>query len=331
MDIFPVSNSTLDEAAIAQFAKDRYALAGEVQARLLKTGINHTYLLISTAGKSIFRVYSFGWRTEKEIDAEITLVNRLHGSNVPVSYAIADANGQFIQRLQAPEGMRYAVLFSYAKGEKQLNFSAALHQKAGTIMAHMHQCTEGLVLERVQYITALLLDKPFEELLKFLPAHAAEMKYMRELKDTLHAILDKAAVSALRQGMVHLDIWFDNMVIDNEDITIFDFDFCGRGWLLLDIAYYTLQLFSTEKDPAELEAKQAAFFKGYESVLPVGNAEKKLLPAAACSLYFFYLGVQCSRFSNWSNVFVNDIYLKRFINLLVKKMADFHGIFPLQA
>jgi hypothetical protein len=36
------------------------------------------------------------------------------------------------------------------------------------------------------------------------------------------------------------------------------------------------------------------------------------------SLYFFYLGIQCQRFENWSNSFLNETYLKRFINLLVK-------------
>jgi hypothetical protein len=40
------------------------------------------------------------------------------------------------------------------------------------------------------------------------------------------------------------------------------------------------------------------------------------------SMYFFYLGIQCQRFDNWSNVFLNETYLTRFINLLVKKYFD---------
>jgi len=44
------------------------------------------------------------------------------------------------------------------------------------------------------------------------------------------------------------------------------------------------------------------------------------------SVYFFYLGVQCQRFDNWSNVFINELYLKRFINLRVKRWADFNQL-----
>jgi Ser/Thr protein kinase RdoA (MazF antagonist) len=61
---------------------------------------------------------------------------------------------------------------------------------------------------------------------------------------------------------------------------------------------------------------------GYESVTPVSDEEKRLLPALGVSMYFFYLGVQAQRFDNWSNVFLNETYLKRFISLLVRKYFE---------
>jgi hypothetical protein len=44
------------------------------------------------------------------------------------------------------------------------------------------------------------------------------------------------------------------------------------------------------------------------------------------SLYFFYLGIQCQRYENWSNSFLNEVYLKRFINLLVKRYFEETGL-----
>jgi hypothetical protein len=44
------------------------------------------------------------------------------------------------------------------------------------------------------------------------------------------------------------------------------------------------------------------------------------------TLYFFYLGVQCQRYENWSNVFLNETHLKRFVNLLVKKYFDLNEL-----
>jgi len=120
-----------------------------------------------------------------------------------------------------------------------------------------------------------------------------------------------------------MDIWFDNLNIDKDkEVTIFDFDFCGNGWLCCDIAYYILQINSTEKDENECRLKTEAFLNGYESITKISNEERRLLPALGVSLYFFYLGIQCQRFDNWSNTFLNETYLKRFINLLVKKYFD---------
>jgi Ser/Thr protein kinase RdoA (MazF antagonist) len=87
-----------------------------------------------------------------------------------------------------------------------------------------------------------------------------------------------------------------------------------------------LQLYSTEKEENECNLKRDSFLKGYESITAISKEEKALLPAAGVSLYFFYLGVQCNRYDNWSNVFLNEIYLKRFINLLIRKWVNFHGL-----
>ncbi|MCO5935780.1 hypothetical protein NAF17_09515 [Mucilaginibacter sp. RB4R14] len=79
---------------------------------------------------------------------------------------------------------------------------------------------------------------------------------------------------------------------------------------------------STEKVEAERTEKLNNFLTGYESVITITDEEKRLLPLLGVSMYFFYLGIQAQRFDNWLNVFFNKTYLKRFINLLVKKYFD---------
>ncbi|MEP6750719.1 MAG: phosphotransferase [Bacteroidota bacterium] len=329
MSVFPVCDSTLAPVHIASFVQNNYKINDTVTARILKTGINHTYLITAGEEKYIFRVYSLNWRTEKEIAEEIRLLGLLQQNNIPVSFAIADTSSAYIQHLQAPEGLRFGVLFSFAKGEKTLNMQAELHYKIGVIMASMHKITDHMQLERVTYTPEILLVDPFEKLKQFLPEETDEMVYMKSLQIHLQKTFHDAGTKRLRSGAVHIDIWFDNMSISNgTDITIFDFDFCGNGLLLLDIAYYVLQLYSTEKDGNEFNLKRESFFKGYESVTCLSEEEKKLIPAAGAGLYFFYLGIQCSRYDNWSNNFLNEIYLKRFINLLVKKWANFYNLLP---
>lgn len=323
MQNFPVISSILSATHIGLFLQDKYQFSANATCKLLKTGINHSYLIIDGDSKFVFRLYSLNWHNQTEIAEEIKLLNLLRDSGVPVSYPIKDIAGDYIQPLNAPEGDRYAVLFSFAEGEKHLNYSAGLHYKIGETMASIHQATHNMHLERVTYTPQILLQESFERLKQFLPEETEEMQWMASTQKYLLDELAKADTAKLRQGAVHMDIWFDNFnITKGGDVTIFDFDFCGNGWLCLDLAYYILQLHSTEKVASERDEKLKSFLAGYESITLISDEEKRLLPILGVSMYFFYLGIQCQRFDNWSNVFLNEIYLTRFINLLVKKYFD---------
>jgi Ser/Thr protein kinase RdoA (MazF antagonist) len=323
MQKFPVISSTLSAAHIGLLVAKKYNLVGHVTCTLLKTGINHSYLIEDATSKYVFRVYSLNWRSNLEIKEEIRLLNLLKQMEISVSYPIKDIEDDYIQYLEAPEGSRLSVLFSFAEGDKQLNFSADLHFKVGETMAKIHQATLNFNLERTNYTPEIVLKDSLLHLQKFIPADSDEMAWMRSAQKYLLDEVQRADRSQLRSGAVHLDIWFDNLNITKDgQITIFDFDFCGNGWLCYDIAYYVLQLHSTEKDVSQRELKVESFLKGYESVIKITDEERRLLPILGVSIYYFYLGIQCQRFDNWSNVFLNETHLKRFINLLVKKYFE---------
>lgn len=323
MEKFPVTSSILSANHIGLLVAEKYGLAGDVSCTLLKTGINHSYLVNCIEGKFVFRLYSLNWRSDLEIKEEIRLLNLLKKKEVSISFPLKDLDDNYIQYLAAPEGIRQGLLFSFADGDKHLNFSADSHFDVGKTMAKIHQATIDLKLERVTYTPEIILEDSFSHLQNFLPADLEEMRWMIAAQQYLLEHIHKADTSQLRSGSVHLDIWFDNMNITKDgEITIFDFDFCGNGWLCYDIAYYILQLHSTEKDVAQRDLKVQSFLRGYESVTQITDEERRILPILGVSLYFFYLGVQCQRFDNWSNVFLNETYLKRYINLLVRKYFE---------
>jgi Ser/Thr protein kinase RdoA (MazF antagonist) len=262
-----------------------------------------------------------------EIAEELRLLRLLQQNDIPVAYPVADKNGGDIQTVSAPEGLRFGVLFSFAQGEKLHLVSAETHHRIGTLMGRMHNITEQVSLRRTSYTPEVLLQHALPELERFLPADIAEMDFMRTAKARLLQVLTTADATQLRSGAVHLDIWFDNISVDGDKITVFDFDFCGNGWLALDVAYYIMQLHNVEKyEPKDYQPKADAFLSGYESVRMLTAEEKRLLPALGVSLYFFYLSIQCRRYENWSNAFLNDNYLKRFIAGLVKRYYDIYGL-----
>lgn len=327
MIVFPVISSNLSPVYLGIFLQEKYSFDKNTQCHLLKAGINHTYLVENQNEKFIFRIYSLNWRTKNEILEEINLLNLLKTQNISVSYPIFDKTKNYIQILNAPEGERFGVMFSYAEGEKLLSFSEEAHFNIGSMMAKIHQVTQNKNLERINYTPQILLIDSLKHLEKFLPNDTEEMVFMLSTQQYLLSEFLKANTSEIRQGIVHLDIWFDNLNITKDNkITIFDFDFCGNGWLCIDITYYILQLNSTERDEPICKSKVQSFLAGYESIKKISIEEKRILPMLGVSLYFFYLGIQCQRFDNWSNTFLNQTYLKRFINLLVKRYFDLNGL-----
>ncbi|MFT3702023.1 MAG: phosphotransferase [Agriterribacter sp.] len=322
MNPFPVSSSVLSSAHLATFVADNYGFSANTTCHLLKTGINHTYAIDNGSEKYIFRVYSFNWRTIEEINEEIRLLLHLKKQLHPISFPIADKHGDYIQQLAAPEGNRLAVLFSHAGGEKVLNFSNETHFDIGKIMAGFHKSTQNFTLQRINYTPDTLLIHSLELIRERLSHETEEIKYLESAQTVLMEALKNADTTQLRSGVVHLDIWFDNLNINKQgQVTLFDFNFCGNGWQAIDIAYYLMQLYFLEPEK-EYESKKESFLEGYKSITSISEEEKRLLPVLGTCLYFYYLGVQCYRFENWSNTFINEVYLKRYIAVRVKKQFE---------
>jgi len=328
MTHFPVTNSNLSATHLGLFLQEKYAFSKDIKCLLIRAGLNDTYLVTDDSDRYVFRIYSLNWRTHIEITQEIKLLNELKENNISVSYPLPDKENNFIQTLNAPEGERFAVLFTYASGQKVHIFSAEIHFQIGELMARFHEVTNNQKLNRVSYSPEVILIDSLMQVSNFLTADTEEMNFMQSAQKYLLQEFKNADNAQLRKGIVHLDIWFDNLNITDENkVTLFDFDFCGNGWLCLDIAYYILQLHNIEKYEAkDYQPKIDSFIKGYESITPISTEEKRLIPMLGVSLYFFYLGIQCQRYDNWSNSFLSENYLKRFINGLVKRYYDIYKL-----
>ena len=293
---------------------ERYGMSQSSACQLLKTGINHTYLLAGTSQQAVLRVYSYNWRTRAEIEAELALLLKLHALGLQVSFPLADSEGGYIQELSAPEGTRYAVLFSFAEGDKVRWLAPAACTAIGTLMGRMHQSTAGQLLDRPTYTPELLLTQSYASALTFFAAELPEMQYLRDISMQLAHTFSRAGIAAAPAGTVHLDIWYDNMAITSQgEVTLFDFDFCGNGPAILDVAYFCKQLFHIETDKQQYEEKVRHFLNGYASARNLSVAERQLLPAAGAAVWLFYLGVQVRRF-DWSNIFLSVNYLKMYVS-----------------
>lgn len=313
MTVFPIIASILSPTELGKFICEKYQLNESFDCTLFRTGVNHTYFLFDSNTKYVVRVYCHNWRTKTEIQEELELLILLKNHNLSVSFPIANKNGNLIQEINAPEGLRYVVLFTYAEGEKMRFMGNETCFVIGSIMAKIHNITAGKKIDRISYNSDVLLKKAYDYLNLFFSDDLSEMKYIKQISSKISKNFENSNLSENQKGIVHLDIWYDNMSVnDGNEITIFDFDSCGNGFLILDIGYFCKQLFFIESDKNEYEMKVESFLKGYRKERSLSEEELKLIPEAGASIFIFYLGVQAQRF-DWSNIFLTENYIKMFI------------------
>lgn len=325
MVTFPVIASTLSETELGSFIKEKYKLSEDSNCKLFRTGVNHTYFISDAETKFVVRVYCYKWRTKIEIEEELELLNSLKKNSLSVSYPISDIDGNFIQEINAPEGIRNVVLFSFAKGDKVRFMSNETCYSIGLLMAKIHDQTENKIINRVSYDSEILLDNSYNNLKAFFTEDLEEMKLLKEIGSTISKKIEEGSLLENQKGIVHLDIWYDNFSVSNEnEITIFDFDNCGNGMLILDVGYFCKQLFFIESDKKEYELKVQSFLRGYQKIRFLSHNELNLIPEAGASIFIFYLGVQAQRF-DWSNIFLTENYLKMFVGRIKNWIAYYEA------
>ncbi|WP_339837332.1 phosphotransferase [uncultured Flavobacterium sp.] len=323
MTNFPVITSTLSEKDLGVFIQEKYTLGEGFTCKLFRTGINHTYFMADAFSKYAVRVYCYKWRTKEEIEAELSLLLILNQNKLSVSFPLADKNGELIQEINAPEGLRYVVLFSFAEGKKMRFMSQETCSAIGSLMAKVHQVTERKEINRITYNLDVLLNKSYQNLKPFFTEDLKAMQLIKQMSSSISETFTATKFSATQKGIVHLDIWYDNLSVTNaNEITLFDFDNCGNGALILDVGYFCKQLFFIETDKDIYESKVASFLNGYQKERPLSDAEIQLIPEAGASIFIHYLGVQAQRF-DWSNIFLTENYLNMFVGR-IKAWLDYY-------
>jgi Ser/Thr protein kinase RdoA (MazF antagonist) len=163
--IFPTIYSTLSPSGLAALVSVQYGLT-DSECQLLVRGVGDTYLVTSKNRRFILRVYRSSHRTLPQIKAELDLLLVLKKSGVSVSYPIDDLSGSWILSLDAAEGKRYAVLFSYASGIVVSKLSERQLQSLGKQMAHFREVSSTIRLNdsRWTYDLETTLFEPLQRL-----------------------------------------------------------------------------------------------------------------------------------------------------------------------
>ncbi len=270
-----VAHSVLDADALGEELARRYPFTGPVRVQLLFRGMNDIYIVTDDVGRWALRAWRGHWRKIDEVVGELAFLNFLREQGFAASYPVPTTSGDWYFTVDAPEARRPLALYEWAPGVKVFDRrEPALAHEVGRLFAVMHglgrdfvspvdvSLNRGTLPEDMPYLLGLVHDRP------------DDARDYPEMGLRLQRVIDGIGDLDLPQGACHGDLHPSNIhVTEAGDYTFLDFDGCGHGWFLKDIANY---IFGSDFYGFD-QVLNDAFLAGYESVRPMTDDEKRLL------------------------------------------------------
>lgn len=291
--LFPVQRSLLSALALAEWVSTGYDLPNSLTCQFWRRGINDLYLVKAKGTELVLRISPTNWRSCEQLAAEMDLLSFLHQNHISVPEPIRHKDGAYIQTLNAPEGPRYAVIFSFVPGDPS-SPTEAQGYRFGQAIAHLHTVTDGYPADRAgfRFEPSDMVDKPLARLKPLFAEHQEDWDYLREIADALKQAAGRVTCGAPEYGICHGDVNDGNFhVIDDNEWALLDFEYFGYGWRVFDIATFfnnqIHQLGRTERTKRILEA----FLGGYQSVRVLSQTELRVLPSFVILRQIWLLGI----------------------------------------
>lgn len=283
-------------------------------------GVGDTYLVTTPGNKYILRVYRSSHRNLRQIQTEANLLLKLYGEAVPVSYPVTDKAGEVIQSIKAIEGIRYAILFTYAHGTVARQLSQGQLNVLGTQMARMHQVSAGIKPDgsRWDFNFDTTINQPLEMIRPNFADIADDYQWLQEAGDRAVKVLTGLSSSGFTSGYCHFDFLPKNFHFDGDAITFFDFDFMGYGWLVNDIATFhqhlCLDMYTGRCTREAADEAYTTFLAAYQQVRPLTGQEKAAVPYLGLGFWLFYMGFHTTHDQFFT--FTQSAHLKGIVNYL---------------
>jgi Ser/Thr protein kinase RdoA (MazF antagonist) len=304
-DHLPISKSFISAEVLARTVETEYGLPN-ARCQLITASLRDVYLVTSDGGRRVLFVYRHGHRTPAEITSEWEFVDYLDGHGVPVAPAVRKRDGELLLTFRAPEGVRYGVLTRYAPGKhlRQRRSRAAI-RAYGRAIAQIHTLADemGHELTRPANDVSRLLDQCIAAFEAEVPERPQDLAYLRQCGAILRARIDGALPQEKPYyGLIHGDVIRANLQVDDDgSITLLDFDLCGPGWRVYDIASYLVVVRMLPKR----EESRRTFMTGYEEVRQISDAEREALPLFETVRAIFDIGVPAMNVYHWGSAYLH--------------------------
>lgn len=315
-ELFPVICSTIASETIVSRILPHYEIEMPCSCHFWNRGLSDIYVVETACQQYILRVSHHHWRSKSEIEFELDLLCFLQQRQLPVAYPLKTSDGKLSIEINAPEGKRYAALFTFAPGCVALgDLNPQQSHLLGFNLAKLHQTSvDFLTLHQRQPLTLeYLLDDSFKEIAPFLQHKTVDLNYLIELIAQIKHQLQDFPTESPFWTVCWGDPHSGNAHFTPQcEVTLFDFDQCGYGWRIFDIAKFLQVSLRTGISKSVREA----FLAGYQSVCEISKIELSSLQAFTQTAHIWAWAISLSfgKLHNYSRL--DESYLHRRIEQL---------------
>ena len=229
--------------------------------------------------RAVLRIHRQGYQSDAAILSELNWVHYLAENGIRTPQPIANDCGSLIT--PTPTGLKASML-SWVNGislENFYNFHAgnrellgSIYFKAGAEIARIHNTSDSYSLPsdftRSSWdVEGFLGDKPlWGQFWNNPDLTPARKRLVLHLREYFCDVLTRHLADQADYGLIHADTIRSNIMMDHNEPVIIDFDDCGFGFRLYDLAL----LLSKSYGNSEFEFLGQCVMDGYRQFRPLG-------------------------------------------------------------
>lgn len=251
----------------------QYNLGSLVNFTGIEGGVENTNYFIDIVKEGVTTRYVltlFEYLAEDALPFFISWADELAAGGIPTPAPVRDKSGQALHTMKG----KPALIAPCLRGEHVKQLSTSHCQQMGTMLARMHLINNESSLHQenqrgLQWLSQQ--QKRLKPLLKKQDSELMETQWQSIIKEM-------SEFKTLPEGLIHGDLFHDNVLFENDQITgVIDLYNGCRDWLIYDVAV-AINDWCLNKDLSLDPQRCKAFLTQYNQVRPFTAEEKRAWP-----------------------------------------------------